>query len=84
MRGATVVPADDVVRVLREAAEPHARRAVRTFTSDDEFTQMDPAADAGNAVELLAKATWSESGASASSVAGTSCHPWIATLYAPT
>lgn len=55
-RGGTSIPPAELVRVLREAAQHRARRAVRLYGSEDGFDQLDAAADAGSAVELLAKA----------------------------
>ncbi|MGV8977249.1 MAG: hypothetical protein ACOH17_04325 [Cellulomonas sp.] len=56
IRGNTVVPADQLSLLLREAAQHHARRALVLHTSTDDFDLLDAAAFAGSAVELIAKA----------------------------
>lgn len=56
VRGSTVQPAGNVVPFLRDAARHHARRALRLYKSTDPWDLLDAGADAGGAVELLAKA----------------------------
>lgn len=55
-RGSQSRPADEMVHFLREAAQHRARRALRLFRSADAMELLDAGADAGGAVELLAKA----------------------------
>lgn len=56
VRGSHSRPAKDLVLFLREAAQHRARRALRLYRSDDPMDLLDAGADAGGAVELLAKA----------------------------
>lgn len=55
-RGSQSRPADEMVHFLREAAQHRARRALRLYRSADSMDLLDAGADAGGAVELLAKA----------------------------